>query len=63
MLLKIDDPKVAHEYWQAGLLVNPEGEPWKEYSGAFARLADDVASPSGETFLAHMHRAFISIED
>lgn len=61
MLLKIDDPVVAHEYWKAGLLFTTTHQPWAEYKW-YVRNAD-YNNPLGTHFLASMCSAFINIEE
>lgn len=55
MLLKIDDPVVAHEYLKAGLLVNRSGVNWHP---------DYKEMPATHpTFTYLMPCAYISIEE
>ena len=62
MLLKIDDPKVAHEYWQAGLLVGCSGNSWNDY---WKWYSDDTYcnTPESVSFMVHMYDAYICVED
>ena len=61
MLLKIDDPVVAHEYWKAGLLCMENGKLWAEWERY--RLVAAYDTPYRERFLASMCDAFINIEE
>jgi hypothetical protein len=62
MLLKIDDPKVAHEYWQAGLLVDARGRLWNDYWKWYS--GDSLCNtPESKTFKNYTYAAFICVED
>lgn len=59
MLLKIDDPVVAHEYWKAGLLVNKDGYPWDLYTN----YPEQAYPPQSKSFATELSVAYINIEE
>ena len=60
MLKKIVDPELVWDLWQAGLILNEEGNAWSNYE-TWHRYRG-YASSSERTFIVCCNRAYIELE-